>query len=489
MAMEDWLHPLLAAYIGSPQWVKHAIGRGYARLPLRLRRGRHYARFVPEAPLRGAPATALALRKLAATLQWALSNVPAYQPYRELLAQRLEPLELLRQLPLVSKADINHDLTRFLANGIGSHRRLKTLTGGSSATPMLFYLQKGVSRAKEYAFMDDFHRRVGLSDDDVVLTLRGRPVPGSDRIPPRLWMYEPIKKQLILSSHHLDHTAMPQHVATIRAWRPRFIQAYPSSLYPLARWLREHPAAEATAQVQAIMLYSENVLDDQLALMREVFDCPIFKHYGQSERVLMAASMPDDERYFFWPQYGHLELIDEAGRPVTRPGVLGEIVGTGFDNHVMPFIRYRTGDMAVLSDRPHPLLPGFAAVERIEGREQEFIVCDDGRLISLNALSMGMADAGDMIGMEAMQYEQYRPGELTLKVVCARELSDGAGERLAQVVARNSDGGCRAKVVVQKEIACTPRGKRPMMVQHLELHHGPAPLSPTPGVDVCRCFK
>ena len=66
-----------------------------------------------------------------------------------------------------------------------------------------------------------------------------------------------------------------------------------------------------------------------MRLFRELFACPVLKHFGQSERVLMAASMPDDERYFFWPQYGHFELVDQDGNAVTTPGVLGEIVGTG----------------------------------------------------------------------------------------------------------------------------------------------------------------
>ena len=97
--------------------------------------------------------------------------------------------------------------------------------------------------------------------------------------------------------------------------------------------------------------------------------------------------MPDDERYFFWPQYGHFELLDADNRPVTQPGKLGFVVGTSFDNGVMPFVRYRTGDLAVLSGRDHPELAGFPVCERIVGRLQEFIVCRDQRLVSITTLA------------------------------------------------------------------------------------------------------
>ena len=149
--------------------------------------------------------------------------------------------------------------------------------------------------------------------------------------------------------------------------RPAFIEAFPSALYPLARWLAAHPMPEFTREVKGVMLYSANVYGFQMEKFREVFRCPILSHYGHSERVLAAASMPDDDRYFFWPRYGHFELLDAENRPVTQPGKLGFVVGTSYDNKVMPFVRYRTGDLAVLSDRGHPLLPGYPACERIVG--------------------------------------------------------------------------------------------------------------------------
>jgi len=476
MGFEDQLYPLLSLYIRSPQWIKSTLGRAYSSLPLALRRGRHYGAFVAEAQLQDPAVLAeLARTKLGATLRWALQTVPRYADYRALLADGADPYALLRQLPLTSKSDIKRDLERYLSTGIPAARRLPTFTGGSTAHPMLFHLHKGVSRAKEYAFMDNFHQRVGLQPDDVVLALRGRSVPAVARRNGKLWMYEPIKRQLIFSCDHLERVNMPDYVEAIRTWRPRFIQAYPSALHPLARWLKEHPAPDVTAGIRGIMLYSENVFDSQLALLREVFDCPVLRHYGHSERVLMAASMPDDDRCFFWPQYGHVELLDLQGRPVTRPGELGELVGTGYDNMVMPFVRYRTGDMALLSDRPHPQLPHYLAVERIEGRLQEFLVCHDQRLISI--CTMGAAHFDDLAEVEQIQYEQYTPGQFVLKVVTARPLAAAVRERIGRAVVAKTQGGCRVEIHEVREIARTASGKHRMLIQHLDIssYFGAAP--------------
>lgn len=469
MGFEDRLYPLLSLYIKSPQWVKSTLGRAYSTLPLSLRRGVHYQRFVEETVVHdGAALATLARTKLAATLHWALDTVPYYRPYQHLRAAiEADPYAVLAQLPLVGKADIKTGLSSFLSTAVPASSRLKTFTGGSTAQPMMFHLHKGYSRVKEYAFMERFHQRVGLNDDSVVLALRGRSVPGAQRPGAKLWMYEPIKRQLMFSCDHLERENMPDYVEAIRQWQPTHIQAYPSALYPLARWLKEHPEPAITARFQGVLLYSENVYGYQMDLFKEVFGCPVLKHYGHSERALMAASMPGDDRYFFWPQYGHVELIDEHGQPITRPGVLGELVATGFDNQAMPFLRYRTGDMAMLSEPGHPDLPGFLAVERIEGRLQEFLVCKDRRLVSVS--TMGAAHFGELAQADMLQYEQHEPGHILLKVVASQPLSAEARAHIVRAVVEKAQGGCTAEVVEVAEIARTVSGKHRMLVQHLDI--------------------
>lgn len=471
LSLEDRLHGALTDYIAAPQWTKSLLGNAYRLLPMRLRRGAAYERFKAVAALRGRDALAAEARaRLAATLRWAVETVPAYRHLQTLVRDETDPYRALAQFPLTSKAAIKADLGRYLSAALPQEKRLRTFTGGSTAEPMLFYLEKDVSRPREYAFMEDFHARVGYAEGNLVLALRGRTVPTAAKPGGRLWMYEPIKRQLILSSDHLQSRWMSQYIEALRQWRPSFIQAFPSALYPLARWLAEHPAPDITARVRGVMLYSENVYDYQMRLFQQVFDCPVLKHYGHSERVLMAASMPDDERYFFWPQYGHVELVDESGQPITEPGVLGEIVGTSFDNRVMPFIRYRTGDLAMWSERSgHPLLDGYPAVERIEGRLQEFVVCQDGRLVSI--CTLGAAHFEELAGVEAIQYEQFEPGRVILKLVAGRGLTQADKQRIAAAIENKTQGGCRAEIMEVADIPRSPRGKHVMLIQHLSDIH------------------
>ncbi|MEK8090659.1 AMP-binding protein [Thermithiobacillus plumbiphilus] len=468
MPIEDVLYPFLGAYQASPQWFKSSVGRLYSWVPKGVRYGAQYHRFSSELARRDAGhIQLLTRRKLEGSLRWAINTVPAYQQYRKLLGKDMSPEDMLRELPLLSKEEIKADLESFASRQCQPAHRLVTFTGGSTSTPMKFYLEKNVTRPREYAFMDDFHARVGLDPQDIILALRGRSVPTAVRAQGPFWAYEPIKRHLMFSPDHMDEARMPGYIEAMRRWKPTIIQAYPSLIQPLANWLREHPAPDVTSRIRGILLYSESALDVQLDFLREVFGCPVLRHYGHSERVLMAASMPDDDRYFFWPQYGKFELVDKVGKPITEPGVLGEVVGTSYDNHAMAFLRYRTGDFAVLSDKPHPDLPLYPACERLEGRMQEFMVCKDKRLVSVT--SMGAAHSAYFSMVDAAQFEQFRPGHLVLNLLTSRPLPDGAVDGLLQAMDKKLKGMCDVEVRVVDHLDRTPRGKLQMLVQHLDI--------------------
>jgi phenylacetate-CoA ligase len=455
--------------MGAPQWVKTTVGHMYSVVPRRLRYGRRFESFEAEVQ-RCYVAEGLDAAidtKLEKTLRIALSAVPAFAEFRRLLVRGLAPRELLARLPLTSKEDLKRDLRSYQSLRHPDAHRLEMFTGGSTAIPMRFYAHKHVTRPKEDAYFDDFNARVGVRPRDVILNLRGRSVRGAGKPGRRMWHFEPIKRHLVLSSDHLEPQFMPEYIAALREWKPTIVQAFPSALYPLARWLQDHPEPEITQAIRGVQLTSETTYEFQMKVFRDVFDCPVLRGYGHTERVLLGATMPDDDRYFFWPLYGHLELIDDKGAPITQPGVMGEIVGTSFDNEVMPFVRYRTGDLAAWSASRHPALPGFPALERISGRLQEFVLCRDERIITVGTL--GAAHFSDLAAVDAIQYEQFKPGQIVLNVVASTDLDEGQRRRIAEAVKRKTQGGCEVQVRRVPQIQRTARGKHNMLIQHLDV--------------------
>ena len=71
--------------------------------------------------------------------------------------------------------------------------------------------------------------------------------------------------------------------------------------------------------------------------------------------------------------------------------------------------------------------------------------------------------------MDAIQYEQERPGFLVLKVVADHRLDAAQLARIAAAVAAKTQGGCDVDVVQVDHIARTPRGKARMLIQNLDI--------------------
>lgn len=467
MAIEDLLHRWLKHYTAGPQWLKSLLGGGYALLPEDVRHGAALDRFAGEAALHDPQALrAFTTRKLAETLRWALQTVPAYADWRAQAAGEFDPRALLARLPRLEKAALKAELEAHVSTATGPGHRLVTHTGGSTSIPMRLYLERHVSRAKDFAYTRCWDRSIGIGPRDRVFVLRGRTVPGAGAYGDRVWSWDPIRRFVHLSSDHLEPEYMPRYVEAMRRWKARFIQAFPSAIVPLAQWLREHPASDVTERIAAIQLYSENTYPHQVELLREVFGCPVFLEYGHSERAAKAISAADDPRYCFWPSYGYVELLRPDGQPVRQPGELGEIVATAFDNRVMPLLRYRTGDFATLAEAS-TLFPGFLAAGRIEGRLQEFLVCADHRVVSI--CSIGAAHFDALAGAQRMQFEQREPGRAVLHVVADAPLPPAVVSALQRGMREKTQGGIEIDVQRVDAIRPTRAGKYLLLRQHLDV--------------------
>jgi len=469
MPIEDLIYPLLPQYTSSPQWVKNSLGRAYSWIPKSWRYGAEFATFAHEIAMSKDVQWTLrrSEEKLNQTLSWAIKTVPAYETLKNILRLDRSADERLHYFPLLAKEKIKANNEAFLSKLMPKSSHFVTYTGGSTSIPMKLYHQKFVSRAKDFAYAREFDKSIGIGRDDIILAMRGRTVPKANSETSSIWMYDPIKRYLHLSSDHLEPRYMSRYVNAIRRFRPAFIHAFPSAIYPLAKWLELNPAPDISLMIRGIQLFSENIYRYQIDLLEKVFDCPVLMDYGHSERAVKAVSLVDDKRYFFWPLYGKVELIDSTGASILEPGRLGEIVATGFDNPVMPLIRYKTGDLGMWSATPSGQRPGFSVIENIDGRLQEFLVCHGGRLVSI--ATIGAAHFEQLAGVDRMQFEQLVPGRAVLKICSSSELLPNVKSKLVDAIRKKTQGDLDIDIVRVEEIPRTVSGKHRLLVQAIDL--------------------
>ncbi|MBK8230737.1 MAG: phenylacetate--CoA ligase family protein [Candidatus Eisenbacteria bacterium] len=370
----------------------------------------------------------------------------------------------LSRLPFLDKETVLAHRDDLCATDIPRRSWVHTSTGGTSGRPLVFFAERPVSREREWAFMHAQWRRVGYRPGARIAALRNHALPGD-----RLFDYNPRTATLVLDPFRLTPANVARYLQAMREARVEFLHTYPSAAATLLRFARE-AGVDARLPIRAILASSENVYPGQREAIEGGLGARFFSWYGHSEQLVLAGECEQGSLYHSFPQYGVLELIDEAGRVIDRPGVRGEIVGTGFNNRVMPFIRYRTGDFASYAARPCPCGRAYPLLTEVSGRwQQEMIQRADGGLISMTALNMH-SDCFDAV--RQFQFVQHEPGRLELHLVPGPGFGDGQAAQLRRELLAKLGHDMDLEFHLVDQIEKTARGKHRFLVQHLSIDLG-----------------
>jgi phenylacetate-CoA ligase len=203
---------------------------------------------------------------------------------------------------------------------------------------------------------------------------------------------------------------------------------------------------------------SENVYQQERSAVTAVFGGRYYSSYGHSEKLVLAAECEGSTDYHVWPTYGYFELLDDRGRNVNTPGHRGEIVGTGFINTVVPFIRYRTGDYATyVGDRCTACGREHVLIREVEGRwPAGALVAHDGSLISMTAINV---HDDTFAHVRQFQFRQCTPGYAVLRIVPADGFTEANRERIRQCLGRKLAGRIELTFEMTDAIPLSPRGK------------------------------
>ncbi|ABN58233.1 coenzyme F390 synthetase-like protein [Methanoculleus marisnigri JR1] len=404
---------------------------------------------------------------LSRLLDHAYRNVPYYRRVfqeRGLVPEDIRTPDDLVLLPFLTKEIVQANLPDLKARNYPESAFEYVTTGGSTGIPVGFYYEKGVSRAREWAFMKTQWDRVGYRFTDRCVVLRGYIV-GSAR-DGVFWKKTLCGRWLLMSSHHMTEETLPAYIDRIKRFKPRFIQGYPSTAVILARHMREH-GIEPFPTVKAVLCGSENLYPWQRDLLEEVFGCRVFSWYGNSEQTVLAGECEESTHYHIFPEYGIVELIGRDGRPVEGPGAMGEVVATNLTNFVCPLIRYRTMDLATAAGRGCSCGRNYPVLERVEGRVQDFIVTGKGELLSGIAMNI---DTNAFDNVKQFQFYQMKVGEVILNIVRKPTFSKQDAEYLYREVSRSCGDDVLITIRYVDNIPLTARGKYRYFVQDLPIH-------------------
>ena len=256
-------------------------------------------------------------RRLNLLLQHAYENVPYYNRLFNrlgILPSDIETIEDLGKLPFLTKEDVRRNPKDFLTRDAKKFLLKKSFTNGTSGKPLRLHRDL-YSINFENASWWRQRRWGGVNFSDRIAVLREEEIVPFDIKSPPFWRYSVFEKKIFLSGYHLCEENIRYYVKAIEGFKPRAIEAEPSSLYILSSFIKKMGISLHLTSLKAIFTSSEVLLDKHRELIGRVFTVPIYDFYGNAERVT-AIGTCEKGSYHVFPEYGIAEFLplkDTAG--------------------------------------------------------------------------------------------------------------------------------------------------------------------------------
>lgn len=454
--MEDRLYDLLNIFNRLPKRIQNIIGIIYYYIPVRIKYGPFYKKYLSRVKSFSGATNEETLNKqkeiLFEQVNYAIREIPYYRNFKE-----INSLEQFLKIPVINKQIIREHFNEFVSSANENKKHI-TNTGGSSGTPLIFYLEKNVSRPKEKAHFDWFWGNFNYKSTCKTLMVRGMPLRNN-----KTYEHRSLDNHLNVSCYNINEKNIPLVLNAMNKYKPDIIHAYPSSLKILTALLEPYHNRLET-KIQTIFLGSELLPDHDRCYFENFYQSKAVSWYGHTERLIHGGNCNFQNGFHFFPFYGYIELLDDEDNVVTKPDTEGRIVATGFDNKVMPFIRYDTGDTGILSEEKECAC-GFKGLtlKRITGRKQDSITLSDGTKVSLTAFIFGQ-HLKEFEKIREIQVCQPTEGKVEIRIVKKENFTTDDEKSLIETLMQSINNKIEIKVTYVERITKTSRGKNNFFV-------------------------
>ncbi|MCB1736525.1 MAG: phenylacetate--CoA ligase family protein, partial [Gammaproteobacteria bacterium] len=303
----------------------------------------------------------------------------------------------LRRFPLLTKPLIRDNVEALKSCNGGPLARFNT--GGSTGEPLVFYLgNERVSHDVAAKWRATRWWGVDIGDPEIVIW--GSPVElgAQDRVRA---VRDRLLRSKLIPAFEMSPRNLDRFIAEIRAMQPRMLFGYPSSMALIAERAEAQGIGMSELGIKVCFVTSERLYDKQREIIERVFGAPVANGYGGRDAGFIAHQCPEGGMHLSAEDI-LVEIVGSNGE-VLPPGQAGEVVVTHLATGEFPFVRYRTGDVAVLDDAQCACGRGLPMLKEIQGRTTDFIVAPDGTVMHGLALIYILRDLPEVALFKIIQ--------------------------------------------------------------------------------------
>jgi phenylacetate-CoA ligase len=138
---------------------------------------------------------------------------------------------------------------------------------------------------------------------------------------------------------------------------------------------------------KSILLAGDHVPQSVINRLKETWKCDVFTHYGHTEFGYgCAVDCAFHDGFHLRDADLIFEIIDPMNSKPVKSGESGEIVITTLNNEAMPLIRYRTGNIASITDAHCKCGGSLFRLKNMKGRYRNDILLKNGSVLNINQI-------------------------------------------------------------------------------------------------------
>jgi phenylacetate-CoA ligase len=262
-----------------------------------------------------------------------------------------------------------------------------------------------------------------------------------------------LERATYLDTLKMDEVALARFAQKLQKCRPTLMFGHAHSVYLFARYVLA--AGLSRIRPHGIITTAMVLHHWQRKTIEETFGCPVTNRYGCEEVSLIACECERHEGLHVNADGVYVEII-RHGR-VAAPGEAGSVIVTDLSNRAMPLLRYQVGDVAMWSERRCSCGRGLPLLERLEGREADYVVTESGELIS--GISLTENFALHVPGVAQLQIIQETAKQFIFRIVRGPDFGPTSLRRIAELVAERFGPEVQHECTFVDVIPQEPSGK------------------------------
>lgn len=398
-------------------------------------------------------------KKLSKILNYAQTNCSYYSNLFKEFGINADNLKNFENLPLLDKIIIKNNKNKLISSKINQLPHYIMNTGGSTGEPLEFPATLHTA-TQHQAFL---YKIIGYKKGDIIAAFDGTSIPENLRAKNIFWSKKNYRDipygRISYSSLYLTKETIYHYVNNIISLKPSFLRGYPSFISQLASFIIENDI-KIQFKIKGVELTAEIATDEQVNLIKNAFNTKVFFQYGHSEVSVFGYTLDNSYEYFCSPFYGFTEVLNSEGKHV-KIGEEGEIVVTGFNNIALPFIRYKTGDIAIFNGD----INGIVRLKKILGRTQDYIYSKNNDRVSLTALVFG-CHYHAFANIIKWQIVQNMPGHIDIHIIKGNDFRDKDEKEIRDNFLNTC--GIETNFIYVDSIQLTGRGKSKFLIQNIK---------------------